>query len=213
MDRTTIWEVRGLSRSICAVVMSGAAVALLTAVITPPEAEAQLVKPEEVVNITSVLPQSGFEPGVTFQAAVVVDILDGYHLNAHGVKDPTLIPTELELPEQSPVTWPFVRYPEDQAVPGVPVPGLEGEQYHGRIIIRLVGRLPADAAPGPLKVVMKLHYQACTDLVCLIPYGKELVLEIPVVAAGTRVEPRHPEIFGRRPVPPGSGTYDGGQDR
>lgn len=175
---------------------------LLVAVFTPLGARAQLVKPEEVVHITTALPQSGFVAGATFQAAVVVDILDGYHLNAHGVKDPTLIPTDLELPEEGPVTWPFVRYPEDRAAPGVPVQGLVGEQYQGRIVIRLIGRLPDDAAPGPLKVAMKLHYQACTDLVCLIPYGKGFELEIPVVAPGTRVEPRHPEIFGQRPVPP-----------
>ena len=48
----------------------------------------QMLRPEEVVDITPALPKTGFYPGQTFEAAVVLKIAEGYHLNAHGTKDP-----------------------------------------------------------------------------------------------------------------------------
>lgn len=166
-----------------------------------PEAGAQLARPEEVVQITAALPKTGFNPGETFQAALILDIMEGYHLNAHRVKDASLIPTDLEIPADSPVTFPFVRYPEDQARGDKPAPGLYDDQYRKRVFIRLVGRIPTEAEPGTLKVPMKVRYQACTETVCLYPYNKPVELEIPVVAPGTKVEMINREIFGE----PGSG--------
>ncbi len=162
----------------------------------PVQADAQNVTPEEVVNLTPALSKTGFNPGETFQAAVVVEIMAGYHLYAHGTSDPALIPTALRLPEDSPVSWPFVRYPEDYQRPGEDVPGLVGEEYYDRIIIRLVGRLPADAALGELTVPMGLFYQTCTDQICLMPVTKPFSFTIPVVAPGTAVEAINKEIFG-----------------
>jgi thiol:disulfide interchange protein DsbD len=198
----TIKEVTELKRLI---VRGGSilALVLLAVSLEALPAGAQLARPEEVVRITPALPKSGFTPGETFQAALILDILDGYHLNAHGIKDPNLIRTELEIPAGGTVSWPFIRYPEDQAAPGVEVPGLVDEQYVGRIVLRLVGRLPREAVPGPLPVKMSLYFQACTDLVCLVPYNQRFELEIPVVAPGTAVKTLHPEIFGQGKVPPG----------
>jgi hypothetical protein len=204
----TIKEGSGLKRNI-ARGLPIVAVVLLTAYSNALPAGAQLARPEEVVRITPALPKSGFTPGETFQAALILDIMEGYHLNAHTVKDPNLIRTELEIPAGGAVSWPFIRYPEDQATPGVEVPGLVGEQYVGRIVLRLVGRLPKEAVPGPLPVKMSLFFQACTDLVCLVPFNNRFELEIPVVAPGTAVKTLHPEIFGQKPVPPGGRIADG----
>jgi len=161
-----------------------------------PQARAQLMQPEEVVSLTPALPKTGFEPGATFQAAVVVEIAAGYHLYAHGTSDPMLIATELRLPEESPVTWPFVRYPEDYKKPDEDLPGLIGEEYYDRIIIKLVGRIPAETEVGELAVPMGLFYQTCTEAVCLMPYTKSFTFTIPVVAPGTEVETINEEIFG-----------------
>jgi hypothetical protein len=169
-------------------------------------AAAQIMRPEEVVNITPALPKTGFYPGQTFQAAVVVKIMEGYHLNIHGTKDPILIPTELKIPEDSPVSWPYVRYPEDQVRPGETVEGLVGDYYYTKIIIRLAGRLPEDAEPGELKVEMKLYYQTCTEELCLMPVDRPFEFKIPVVAPGTEVKDINEDIFKK----PG-GEKKGGQ--
>lgn len=170
-------------------------------------AGAQVARPEDVVKVTPALPKTGFNPGETFQAALVLDILEGYHLNAHTLTDPTLIPTEIELPEDSPVAWPYVRYPEDLAEAGIGVPGLVGEEYHRRVVIRLVGRLPEDAEVGELKAGMKVTYQTCTETFCLFPVSIPVEFTIPVVAPGTEVKEINPEIFkktteGTEPPPP-----------
>jgi hypothetical protein len=164
--------------------------------ILPGRADAQLLAAEEVVNLTPALPKTGFEPGATFQAAVVVEIAADYHLYSHGISDPMMIATELRISEESPVAWPFVRYPEDYKKPDEDVPGLVGENYYNRIIIKLVGRLPADAEVGEIAVPMSLFYQTCTEAVCLMPYNKAFTFTIPVVAPGTEVETINEEIFG-----------------
>ncbi len=158
----------------------------------------EIARPGDVVSITPALPKTGFEPGATFQAAIVLDIMEGYHLNGHKTLDPTLIPTQLKLPKESPVTWPYVRYPEDQVKPGEEVPGLHDQQYHNQVIIRLVGRLPEDAEPGEIKLEMKVYYQTCNETLCLMPIDKPFEFVIPVVAPGTEVKDVNEHIFGKQ---------------
>jgi len=180
-------------RSVSAIILT-----FVTVMSTATPAGAQdLARPGDVVSITPALPKTGFEPGATFQAAIVLDIMEGYHLNGHETTDPTLIPTQLKLPKESPVTWPYVRYPEDQVKPGETVPGLIDEQYHHRVIIRLVGRLPDDAVPGEIKLDMKVYYQTCNESLCLMPIDKPFEFVIPVVAPGTEVEATNEHIFGK----------------
>ena len=168
---------------------------------TPPEASAQLDDPMTVVTPIPRLARTGFTPGETFQAALVLEIKQGYYINSHSVSDPTLVPTEVEVPEEDPVTWPFVRYPEDLAKAGQTVGGLDGEKYRVRVVIRMVGRLPPDAKVGLLKTTLKVHYQTCTESVCLFPVAKSVEIAIPVVAPGTETKAINEDIFGR----PGNG--------
>jgi len=163
---------------------------------------AQVARPEDVVTITPALSKTGYNPGETFQAALILDIMDGYHLNAHTLTDPYLRPTSIQVPDDSPVDWPFIRYPEDLEKAGVPVTGLVGEQYHERIVIRLVGRIPEDAEVGELKTTLNVEYQTCTETFCLFPVTKPAELKIPVVEPGTEVKEINPEIFAK---PGGSG--------
>lgn len=181
------------SLAITAAIVVSIALGGLTVTVTAQE----IARPSDVVSITPALPKTGFEPGATFQAAVILDIMEGYHLNAHATSDPTLIPTRLKLPKESPVSWPYVRYPEDQARPGEEVPGLHDEQYHEQVIIRLVGRLPEDAEPGEIKLEMEVYYQTCNESLCLMPIDKPFEFVIPVVAPGTEVEDVNEHIFGK----------------
>ena len=186
---------RGLPRT--------AAAALLGALFAAPGTASaqQLAHPSEVVSITTALPKTGFTAGETFQAALVLDIQAGYHINSHGTSDPTLIPTTVSAGEESPVEWAFIRYPEDLARSGRSVLGLDGDAYHDRVIIRLVGKVPEDASPGTLILPVEVEYQTCTDQVCLFPFTKETSFEVPLVTEGTPVESINTEIFGK----PGGG--------
>ncbi len=168
-------------------------------------ADSQVARPQDVVQITPALSKTGYNPGETFQAALILDIMDEYHLNAHTLTDPDLIPTTVKASDDSPVTWPFIRYPEDLEKAGHPVTGLIDEQYHERVIVMLVGRIPEDAEIGELKSVLEVEYQTCTDTFCLFPVTKPVEMTIPVVAPGTGVKDINPEIFGepgKRDDPP-----------
>ena len=88
--------------------------------------------------------------------------------------------------------------------PDESIPGLVGEYYYTRVIIRLIGKLPEDAEPGELKVGMKIYYQTCTEELCLMPVDKPFEFKIPVVAPGTEVKDINEEIFGK----PGKIKYE-----
>ncbi len=168
-------------------------------------ADSQVARPQDVVQITSVLSKTGFTPGETFQAALILEIMDEYHLNAHTLTDPDLIPTAVKVPDDSPLAWPFIRYPEDLEKAGYRVSGLMDEQYHERVIVMLVGRIPEDAEVGELKASLGVEYQTCTDAFCLFPVTKPTEITISVVAPGTEVKDINPEIFlkpGERGDPP-----------
>ncbi len=184
-------------RNLTAVTLMTVAV-MAVSLVSIPVAAQEIARPGDVVSITPALPKTGFEPGATFQAAIVLDIMEGYHLNGHKTMDPTLIPTQLKLPKESPVAWPYVRYPEDQVKPGEEVPGLHDEQYHNQVVIRLVGRLPEDAEPGEIKLEMKVYYQTCNESLCLMPIDKPFEFVIPVVAPGTEVKDINEHLFGNR---------------
>ena len=164
-------------------------------------ADSQVARPLDVVQITPVLSKTGFIPGETFQAALILDIMDEYHLNAHTLTDPDLIPTTVRTPDDSPVAWPFIRYPEDLEKAGYHVSGLMDEQYHERVVVIMVGRIPEDAQVGELQTQLGVEYQTCTDTFCLFPVTKTADVIVPVVAPGTEVKDIHPEIFSK----PGTG--------
>jgi len=164
-------------------------------------ADSQVARPLDVVQITPALSKTGFTPGETFQAALILEIMDEYHLNAHTLTDPDLIPTTVKIPDDSPVSWPFIRYPEDLEKAGYRVSGLMDEQYHEKVIVIVVGRIPEDAEVGELKASLGVEYQTCTDTFCLFPVIKSGEITIPVVAPGTEVKDINPEIFSK----PGAG--------
>ena len=163
--------------------------------------DSQVARPQDVVQITPALSKTGFTPGETFQAALILEIMDEYHLNAHTLTDPDLIPTTVKVPDDSPLAWPFIRYPEDLEKAGYVVSGLMEEQYHDRVVVMLVGRIPDDAEVGELKASLGVEYQTCTDAFCLFPVTKSGEITIPIVSPGTDVKDINPEIFGK----PGGG--------
>ncbi len=94
--------------------------------------------------------------------SLTLAIAKGHHLNAHDLRDRTLIPTTLSLHEGKGYTLEVV-YP-----PGA-------ERYEGRVVLRGVVRAEAGATGSPTLV---LRYQACTGSECLAPREVELPLVV-----------------------------------
>ena len=138
--------------------------------------------------------------GAEFQAAVVVDIENGYHVNSHKPLDAYLIPTTL-TPQLPPgIHLADTLYPAGQLKKFSFSPGKGLDVYTGSVTLRL--RLVADEGSplGEITVPVTLRYQACNDTACLPPVRVPVTVQFQLTAAGTGSQPVHPEIFSA--VPP-----------
>jgi suppressor for copper-sensitivity B len=135
--------------------------------------------------------RTSYAPGDTARLVAVVDVQDGWHLQAHRPTFDYLIPTVLRL--ELPPGWPEARvdYPapiryrfafaEDEL-----------DVYEGRVRIFAEVAVPAGAAAGELPVAATLRYQACDDRQCLPPVERRAEATLTVGAAGA---PANAELF------------------
>lgn len=111
------------------------------------------------------------------EAAVRLDITEGFHVNANPASDKFYIPTELRAEAQEGIT------------PGKPVyPASVSRKlsfsekplavYEGQAVIKLPLRADKNAAQGRHTFRVKLRVQPCNDQTCLQP--REIEAAIPV---------------------------------
>jgi hypothetical protein len=148
-----------------------------------------VVKPHEYVS---------FEPvprGKEFEAAVVVDIARGFHMNSHKPSDEYLIPTTLapQLPpgfQLADTIYPEGRLEKFSFSPNKPL-----NVYTGSVTLKLRLLAQTNAPLGAAMIPVTLRYQACNDAACLPPVKIPVNVQLNVAAAGTRAQPVHPELF------------------
>jgi thioredoxin:protein disulfide reductase len=153
-----------------------------------PAPAASLVKPKTFVSLEAV-PQ-----GKTFEAAVVVEIEKGYHMNSHKPSEAYLIPTTLTA--QAPAGFDVVdtMYP-----PGKKIKFAFADEaldvYSGSVTVKLKMTAAPNAPVGAATIPLVLRYQACNETTCLPPVKVPVELKVNVAAAGTAAHSAHPEIF------------------
>jgi Thiol:disulfide interchange protein DsbD, N-terminal len=133
--------------------------------------------------------------GRTFELAVVAAVKRGYHINAHKIRDPYLIPTELVAKPPAGFRVEEISYPPGEWLKL----SFSPERllvYTGSVTLRVRVAALDDAPLGLEKLPLVLRYQACNDQMCLPPVNLPVVVEVRVASAGTAVRPAHPEIFG-----------------
>lgn len=120
-------------------------------------------------------------PGEPFEAAVVVGIADGWHINANPASDEFLIATEVALGENSPVHLVSISYPKSTlksfSFSQVPL-----AVYEGQLLIPVTLRAPVSAPGDSLAIPLTLTYQPCDDSRCLAPSSADLILRVPVAS-------------------------------
>ncbi len=140
---------------------------------------AQLPLPSQLVQV-QLLPGEAVSPGRETQILVRLDILPGWHINAHAPSQAFLIPTRLELDQPRGFAV-EERWPAPQTrrlrIANTPL-----ELYEGQIEVVLRVRVGVDVAPGVYLVRGKLQYQACNDEVCIPPATVELEFPVEVTA-------------------------------
>ncbi|MBA3321591.1 MAG: hypothetical protein H0T45_09155 [Pyrinomonadaceae bacterium] len=134
--------------------------------------------------------------GRTVQAAIVLDIPAGYHVNAHRPFDKFSIPTVVQL-DASGVRLSPVSYPR----PTVRRLSFSNEPlalYEGRTVLRFNVTVPANHQTGILELKARVSYQRCNDEVCFPPAKRDLTIPLMVVSARETVKRINGEYFGKR---------------
>ena len=181
--------------AVCALVVMGGARtggAQETAAVPP--------KPADIVSTKTYVSLDPVPRGKEFQAAVVIKINSGYHMNSHKPSDSYLIPTTVtpQLPAGFTMAGEPV-YPvgKNEKFPFSPDKPLN--VYTGSVTLKMKMSADDKAALGKTSIPVTLRFQACNLSACLPPVKIPLTLEVEVVAAGKTGKAVNPEIFAAKP--------------
>lgn len=143
------------------------------------------------------------QQGSSFQAAIVMEIPRGLHVNGNRPLGKFAIPTTVKVDAPRGMKISAVTYPRAQVRSfrfGEGVPAERLAVYEGRSIARFNVTVPPNFERGVARIRVNVRYQSCSDTVCYPPRSEQLTLPIAIV------DPGHP--FNRI-----NGQYFGGGGR
>jgi len=130
------------------------------------------------VDVVKAQPQEAtLAPGESGEALVLLQITNGYHVNANPPSQPYLKPTELELKPTDGISVDFITYP-DPLLRTFAFSDTALKVYEGNTQLKV--RLKADkkVTPGKHNLSAKLRVQACDDKVCYAPGALDVILPV-----------------------------------
>jgi thioredoxin:protein disulfide reductase len=149
----------------------------------------------EVVNAHTYVSLEPVPRGKEFEAAVVVQIADGYHMNSHKPLDSYLIPTTLTPQLPAGIHLVDTIYPAGRQKKFAFSPDKPLDVYSGSVTLRMKLTAQESAALGDITIPITLRYQACNNSACLPPVKVPVNAELKVAAAGTTAKAVHSDIF------------------
>jgi DsbC/DsbD-like thiol-disulfide interchange protein len=132
------------------------------------------------------------------QAAVVIDIPSGFHVNANRPLNKYAIPTNLKVDAPRGVVIGPVVYPRALVRRLKAVNNEQLGLYEHRAILRFNVTVPANYKSGSADLKARLRFQSCNNEVCFPPKTQEVNMSIGVVSANDRVRRVNGWVFGRR---------------
>lgn len=154
--------------------------------------------PKRAADVVTAHPYVSLEPvprGKTFEAAVVVQIAEGYHMNSHKPSDSYLIPTTLTPKLPAGIRLVDTMYPPGSLKKFAFSPDKPLDVYSGSVTLRLKLAAEDSAAIGATTIPMILRYQACNNSACLPPVKIPVTAELKIAAAGAAAKPVHSDVF------------------
>lgn len=122
-------------------------------------------------------------PGTTVYLALILELPEGWAIQAHEPTLEYLLPTVLFLEAAEDVEVAEVRYPPPQEkYLGFARRTLK--VYTGPVILAVALRIADGARPGPRLLRGWLQFQPCTDAYCLFPEEREVFLRLWVLPRG-----------------------------
>src|SRR5437660_936307 len=153
--------------------------------------------PEPNIGVNGYFASNRAQRGRIIQAAVVMEIPSGYHVNANRPLNKYSIPTSLKVDASGgvrvgPVMYPHAIVRKLKATNNEPL-----AVYEGRAILRFNVTVPANYQ-GSVSLNLHLRFQSCNDEVCFPPKTQEMNMGIDVVGPNDRVQRTNGWVFGRR---------------
>ena len=137
------------------------------------------------------------QKGRIVQAAVVIDIPSGYHINSSRPLESFLIPTSLKVDVPSGVRIGGVMYPR-AALRKFKFSQKQLSVYENKVILRFNVTLPANYSGGSVDLKAHLRLQSCNDEVCFPPKNFDQNMRIEVTGANDRIKRVNGWVFGGR---------------
>ncbi|MEJ7576846.1 MAG: protein-disulfide reductase DsbD domain-containing protein [Pyrinomonadaceae bacterium] len=134
------------------------------------------------------------QKGRMVQAAVVLDIPQGFHVVSNRPLDKYALPTvvRVEAPDGirvSPVTYPRGSTRRFNFANQLSV-------YEGRTVMRFNVTVPANYGTGMTQVRVRVRYQSCDDNACYPPVTRDVQMPLAVVGANESVRRINTGFFG-----------------
>ena len=137
------------------------------------------------------------QKGRIVQAAIVIDIPSGYHINSSRPLESFLIPISLKVDAPSGVRVGAVMYPR-AVLRKFKFSQRQLSVYENKVILRFNVTVPANYSGGSVDLKARLRLQSCNDEVCFPPKNFDQDMRIDVTGANDRVKRVNGWVFGAR---------------
>jgi DsbC/DsbD-like thiol-disulfide interchange protein len=155
-------------------------------------------EPQGDINVNGFFSVDPAAQGSSFQAAVVMEIPRGLHVNSNRPLGKYAVPTTVRVDAPRGLRVTPVSYPRG-AVRTFSFGGAAAERlavYEGRAIFRFNVTVPPNMELGVARVRVGVRFQSCSDEVCFPPATREMVLPIAIVGRGAAVNRINGQYFG-----------------
>jgi DsbC/DsbD-like thiol-disulfide interchange protein len=135
------------------------------------------------------------QQGRTIQAAVVINIPSGYHINSNRPLAKFLIPTSVKIEAPGGIRVSAVSYPSAQ-LRTFSFSQDKLSVYEGRAVLRFNVTIPANFSTGVTGLRARVKFQSCNDEACFAPQTRQIAMPIAVVGANEPAKRINGWIFG-----------------
>lgn len=174
-----------------------ASLLVVTALLLPIITNSQTPSGKDVVAPEAFVSFDPVARGKSFQVAVVMKIRPGFHVNAREVSADYLIPTDLRAEVPAGFKTGEIIYPKGTLQTFTFSKDKQLNVYTDLVVIRVPMTALSNAPVGEQRVPLKLHYQACSNEICLPPVTLSLEASINITDKADAARPAHSDIFSR----------------
>jgi DsbC/DsbD-like thiol-disulfide interchange protein len=169
----------------------------------PANADAAVLTPEPLpqssnIGINGFFSVDPAQQGSSFQAAIVMEIPRGMHVNSNKPLGKYAVPTVVKVDSPRGLRVTPVSYPRG-SVRSFSFGGAAADRlavYEGKAIFRFTVNVEPGAEQQVARVRVSVRFQSCNDEVCFPPATRELTLPIAIVNRDTPVNRINHQYFG-----------------